>query len=155
MGAEAPEGPAARGLGGSVRADAAGQTLRSIVTALRAARTHAPNDAALARASLISDYRAQTASSVALANLGARAVAAGLPLASIETYPARVAAVTEGDTLRVANKYLNDGALRVIAQGSKEVVGDLEKLGLGPVKRHDVAIELRDGSQPLPPTRRR
>jgi predicted Zn-dependent peptidase len=90
-----------------------------------------------AKTSLVAAWRSQVGTVEGLAGLAGSALADGRPLASVETYPARIAAVTREDVRRAAERWLDASELRIVVVGSADVRKDLASLGLGQPEQRD------------------
>jgi zinc protease len=126
-------------VGGALAAPRAMPTLRAMIDAVRNARGVGPSAAEVERAktSLVASFLTRASTTDGLAALAATTLALGLPLESLESYPAKVRAVTPADVVRVARRYFAEGALRVVVTGDPGLLRDLSALDLGEVERRD------------------
>jgi zinc protease len=113
--------------------------LRSMLaTVTEAARRGiAEDELTRARTSLLSNWRSAMSSPRRIASMAGDQIRRGLLLEDLERYPARLDAVTLDDVRRVAARFLDPGALRLVVIGKAGLRPAPEQLGLGPVERRD------------------
>ncbi len=133
-------GVTAAGFFGELDREKAEDALKTIVAAVRKARAEGlpAADVALAQTNLIAEWQARAATFEGLSRLTAEAVERDVPLASLEAWPARIAAVTPAAVQRAAQRYFSESALRVVVVGDFRWIEHLDDLGLGD-------YQLRDG----------
>lgn len=125
--------------GGQLDNAKATPALHAMLAAVRQVRAEGLSPELLehARASLLGDWRQRTSSTDGLSGIATQSISLDVPLAVLERWPARVAAVTADDVRRVAARYLGDASLRVLVTGGGIPIEELGRLGLGPVERRD------------------
>lgn len=73
-----------------------------------------------------------------IASQVAALVPAGIPLASLGAYQARIGAVTAADVQRVARRYINPDSLTIVIAGDRaRIEAGLKAAGVGPVEVRD------------------
>ncbi len=137
-------------IGAALDKDKAVPALRAMVAAIAEARTQGVPEADFerARTTVISQWRGRVASSEGLASLAASTLGSGQPLASLATYPERLAALTREDLRRAAQRWLGPESLHVVVTGDGTVEGALSELGLGEAERRDAWAEPVRGRAP-------
>jgi zinc protease len=128
------------GFAGELDREKAEEAVKTIVFAIRKARTAGvPAGAvALAQTNLIAEWQARASTTRGLSDLTAEALERGVAPDDLAAWPARLAAVTPAAVQRAAQRYFSDASLRVVAVGDLRWLKDLNDLGLGD-------YQLRDG----------
>lgn len=134
------------GFGGELDREKAEETVKTIVAAIRKARTAGvpASDLALAQTNLIAEWRAQTSTTRGLSEVTAEALERGVAPDDLAAWSARLAAVTPAAVERAAQRYFSDASLRVVAVGDLRWLKHLNDLGLGD-------YQLRDGFADVAP----
>jgi zinc protease len=137
---ESLRGVTVAGFRGELDRDKAQDAIKSIVAALRKARTVGvpAADVALAQTNLLAEWHARASTLDGLSALTADAVERGVSPATLAAWPARLAAVTPEAVQRAAQLYFSTVSLRVVVVGDFRWLEDLDDLGLGD-------YQLRDG----------
>ena len=119
-------------LAASYDADKAVAGVAAVLAAIRALRAgHVTDDqVAVARETIVAQWREEQASVDGAAAMYASAIALGLGMDWARDLPARVASVRREDLVRVANQYLTDPAMHVVFEGDDRWL-DVDPLGMG------------------------
>lgn len=124
--------------GGAIQRDATAKALKEIFSELDRVRDElvGEDELALAKSSIIERLPAQLETNAATAMLLASLSLYGLPLDELDRRAARVRAITREDVQRVAKRYLDPGAMRVVMVGDHDkIAADVDALGLGSSRR--------------------
>lgn len=134
------------GFGGELDREKAEDTVKTIVAAIRKARTAGipAGDVALAQTNLIAEWRERASTIRGLSSLTAEALERGVAPDDLAAWSARLAAVTPAAVNRAAQRYFSDASLRVVAVGDLRWLKHLNDLGLGD-------YQLRDGFAEVAP----
>jgi len=123
--------------GGAIVREHTGPAIREILSEIRAMRSAlvAEDELADAKANLVRELPARFESTNETASSLAALAVYGLPLDEFATRPARIEKVTRDDVRRVAEKYLDPDAMRIIVVGDAAAVkAQLADLGLGELR---------------------
>jgi zinc protease len=124
---------------GVLDAAKAPSAVRAMLAAIEEARTRGVREPDLerARTTILAEWRDAALSNHGAAHLASDAIARGLPLESVASFPRRMATITRDDVNRVAQRYLAEDALHVIVVAEKSAHAKFTDLGLGPVDLRD------------------
>jgi predicted Zn-dependent peptidase len=124
----------------AVRSDVTDAAVREILLEIERMQATEVSDAELTLATSYLDgvFPIRFESTNAIANAIASVVSYGLPDDYFDRYRATIRAVTAGDVLRAARRYLRLAELQIVTVGDPDVVrAPLESLGVGAVQVHD------------------